>query len=57
MNVLITNMYSFVNKGCEAYAKAIVNELSKIDNETNFKIFTRDPGYDALWMNKCYKNV
>lgn len=32
-----------------------MNELSKIDNETNFKIFTRDPDYDALWMNKHKK--
>jgi len=55
MNILVTNMYSFVNKGCEAYAKAIVNELSKIEKETNFKIFTRDPDYDALWMNKTKK--
>jgi colanic acid/amylovoran biosynthesis protein len=55
MNILITNMYSFVNKGCEAYAKAIVNELSKIEKETNFKIFTRDPDYDALWMKKHEK--
>lgn len=55
MNVLVTNMYSFVNKGCEAYAKAIVNELSELEKETNFKIFTRDPDYDALWMNKSKK--
>lgn len=55
MNILVTNMYSFVNKGCEAYAKAIVNELSNIEKETNFKIFTRDPDYDALWMSKHEK--
>lgn len=55
MNILVTNMYSFVNKGDEAYVKAIVNELSKIEKETDFKIFTRDPDYDALWMNKSKK--
>jgi colanic acid/amylovoran biosynthesis protein len=55
MNILITNMYSFVNKGCEAYAKAIVSEISKIEKEANFRIFTRDPDYDALWMNKHEK--
>ena len=55
MNILVTNMYSFANKGCEAYAKATLNELSKIDSGINFKIFTRDPEYDSLWLNNDQK--
>lgn len=56
MRFLIVNMYGFRNKGCEASAKAIVNEMTKIENKAKFKIFTMDHAYDALWMTRS-KNV
>jgi len=56
MNFLITNMTGFRNKGCEASTKAIVNEITKIQNDVKFKIFTQDLDYDALWAHN-YRNV
>ena len=49
MNFLITNMTGFKNKGCEATTKAIVNEILKLQNNVEFKIFTEDLDYDVLW--------
>ena len=49
MNFLITNTGSFKNKGCEATTKAIINEITKLQNESESKIFTGDPEYDVLW--------
>lgn len=53
---LITNMTGFRNKGCEAATKAIINEITKLLNNVEFKVLTEDPVYDALWAPKA-KNV
>jgi len=56
MIFLITNMTGFRNKGCEATTKAIINEITKLQNNAEFKILTEDLDYDALWAPKS-KNV
>jgi len=48
MIFLITNMTGFRNKGCEATTKAIINEITKLQNKADFKILTEDPDYDVL---------
>jgi colanic acid/amylovoran biosynthesis protein len=53
---LITNMTGFRNKGCEAATKAIINEITKLLNNVEFKVLTEDPVYDSLWAPKA-KNV
>lgn len=52
MKFLITNMDGFRNKGEEAYLKAIVDEIRQLDSSSHFKIFTWDPEYDAMWINR-----
>ena len=51
MKFLIVNMLSFRNKGCEAFTKGIIDELSKLNRTAEFKIFTYDPFYDQLFLN------
>lgn len=50
MRFLITNMGWFRNKGCEATTKVIVREITKLESDARFRIFTYDPIYDARWM-------
>jgi len=51
VNEVSYNQYTgFRNKGCEATTKAIVNEITKLQNDAEFKIFTGDVDYDVLWM-------
>ena len=54
MNILITNMTGFRNKGCEALTKVITSRIKDRLPQTNFSVFSNDPDYDKLWMpNKC----
>jgi len=50
MKFVITNNTGFRNKGCEAMNKVIVGELTKLIQDAEFRVFTNDPMYDALWM-------
>jgi len=52
MRFLIVNMYSFRNKGCEAFTKGVINGLLALDANAEFKIFSEDPRYDSLWLNR-----
>ena len=56
MNFLITNMTGYRNKGCEASTKAIINEITELQESAKFKIFTEDLDYDAFWASES-KNV
>ena len=49
-------MTGFRNKGCEALTKAIVNEVTVLQKNAEFKILTEDIDYDALWTSEN-KNV
>ncbi|MHC3128450.1 MAG: hypothetical protein IBV52_00015 [Candidatus Bathyarchaeota archaeon] len=52
MDFLITNMTGFRNKGCESSTKAIINEITKLQSNAQFKILTEDLNYNALWIFK-----
>ena len=49
-------MTGYRNKGCEALTKAIINEITKLQESAKFKIFTEDLDYDAFWASES-KNV
>lgn len=51
MKVVIANNSGFRNKGCEAMTKVIVREITKLMHDAEFRVFTNDPVYDALWMH------
>jgi len=49
-------MTGYRNKGCEASTKAIVNEITELQESAKFKILTEDFDYDAFWTSEN-KNV
>lgn len=49
-------MTGFRNKSCEATTKAVVNEITKLQDSAKFKIFTEDLDYDTFWTPK-YKTA
>lgn len=56
MKILITNITSLRNKGCEALVSCAVRGLQSIYPEAEFVLFTLTPDYDQLILQRSFGN-